>query len=201
MAAFARFQAQRNRWIQIVLDRRTSAVDSLHVTRLAAKSDFTLCLGPQQFVPKQVDISVGNCRRQIDAAAEEVRILIQNHAEQTERGRLGDRGRLRIASDRLRAARDRIDPQFRACQNRFERLSKMKQGVGSEYGVVIELEVEVPKINDSFQGEVAGVALKKLLPVFRHARANREGLAIRRGKSGSAPNDLATRAGGAEPRG
>src|SRR2546423_1510848 len=76
MAAVARFQAQRNRRIELLLNRSTSAIDSLHITRLTAKSDFTLQLGAHQFGPKKVDVGRGNYERQIDGAADVVRILI-----------------------------------------------------------------------------------------------------------------------------
>src|SRR5205807_8171831 len=73
VAAVARFQAQRNRGIELLLNRSTAAIDSLHITRLTAKSDFTLRLSPQQFAPKQVDIVCGNYEREIDRAADVVR--------------------------------------------------------------------------------------------------------------------------------
>src|SRR5205823_4237715 len=118
----------------------------------------------------------------------------------TESGSLGYRRWLRIAPDGLRAARDRIDPQFCAGKNSFERLGKMKQGVGAKDRVVIELEIEIPKIDDPFQPGIASERSKKLLPIFGHSWANCVALGIRRGETSSASNRLASGAGGAQPR-
>ena len=68
----------------------------------------------------------------------------------------------------------------------------MKQGVGAEDRVVIELEIEIPKIGDPFQSGIASEGLKKLLPIFERFRANREGAGIWRRESSSASNRLAT---------
>src|SRR5947209_20597211 len=76
----------------------------------------------------------------------------------------------------------------------------MKQGVGAEDRVVIELEIEVPKIGDPFQSGIASVGLKKLLPIFEHCRPNGERVGIWRGERGSAPNGFATGAAGAQGR-
>ena len=57
-------------------------------------------------------------------------MFVENDPHQADARRLRDRGRLRIAADRLRAARDQIDTQLRRRASRFERLGEMEQSVG-----------------------------------------------------------------------
>src|SRR5438874_5703523 len=76
----------------------------------------------------------------------------------------------------------------------------MKQCVGAKNGFFVELEIEIPQIDNPFQLGTGGIGLKKLLPIFESFGANSEGIGIWRSESSSASNGLATRAAHAQSR-
>src|SRR3954470_5924356 len=137
--------------IQFPVSGRSAAVEPLHVARFAAKSDFTLRFGSQQFVPDQADVSRRGCGRQIDAAADVVRILVQNYPEESDSGSLCNSRRSGVATNGLRAPRHRVDAQVRRRKNSRQRLNKVEKGVGAENRAMIEPRIEVPKIYDPLQ--------------------------------------------------
>ena len=58
-------------------------------------------------------------RRQIDAAAEEVRVFVENDAQQSDGGRLRHGVGLEVAAHRLGAASHEIDAQLGSLDGRF----------------------------------------------------------------------------------
>src|SRR6476646_8194954 len=127
---------------------RTATFESLNISSLPAKRDFALRLGTQQFRPKQVCISRGRRRRQINPATRIVWIFVKNDPHQTECGCLRYEGRDGISADSFRAARDRVDSQFGCGPGAVETLDEVKQGICSNRSITVDLCVKVPKIDD-----------------------------------------------------
>ena len=143
------------------------AFEALNVSRLAAERDFALRFGAQQFHPKQVCVSRGRRRRQVNPAARIVRIFVQNDAYQAETGCLRYRGRAGISADSFSAARDGVDSQFGCGPCAIETLSKVEQRVRSNRRIGLDLCVKVPKIDDPLWRAFASVRREKFVPIFR----------------------------------
>src|SRR5690349_19002044 len=101
MAAFAGLEAQRHRWIERLLNRRTSARKTLCVASLTSEGDFALGVIPQKFAPEQSGVGLGSHGGQIDSTAGDIRVFVEDYPEQTNGGRLSHCRRHRIATHRL----------------------------------------------------------------------------------------------------
>ena len=131
VTALAGFESQRQSRIEPLLARRPAAIESLDVARFAAQGDLAFRVFAQQLAPEQRRIRGRAFERQIDSAAGKIRILVQNHAHQSDGRRLRDRDRLQLAAHRLRAASDEIDAKLGRGPVAFERLREMEQRVSA----------------------------------------------------------------------
>src|SRR5262249_36996937 len=109
VAAFTRFEPQRHCRIKGALDSRPSPVESLDVTSLAPKRDFTLGILAQELSPQKGYVGIGRCRWQVDAATNVIRIFVKYHPYQTDGRRLRHARWFNIAPGGLGTARDRVD--------------------------------------------------------------------------------------------
>src|SRR4051794_7963918 len=127
MAALLGFEAQRDGRVDPLLARCGAAIDALNVAGFAAQRRLALGFGAEQLGPEQVCIRGAASRWEIDPAAGEVRVLVQDNAEQTDGRGLRDGGRLRVPADGLRAAGDEIKTELRHWHRVLRSLREMEQ--------------------------------------------------------------------------
>src|SRR5260370_3808545 len=127
-------------------------------------------------------------------------MFVQNHAHQSDAGRLRYRRRSRMVADGLSVSRYQIKTQSCCGRNGFERLCKMQQRVqiGRHVGT-IDRRIEIPKIDDALKGGVPTV-LDKLLPVFQRLRSQGKNVATIELEMVSLRGDAAPRAKFAKSR-
>jgi len=150
-----------------LLTARTSAFESLDISRLAAEGDFALRFGAQQFHPKQVCISCGRGRRQINPATSIVRIFVQNDAHQPDSGGLREYGWAGISADGFRPSRNGVDSQIGRGPGAIEALGEVEHRVGANRCIIVNSCIKVPKIDDPLRRRFARARREKLLPIFR----------------------------------
>ena len=105
--------------------------ETLHIAGFAAEGDLTLHILAQQFAPEQALVGRRGRWRQVDAAAGEVGMLAEHHAEQADGRSLGHGDRFLLALHRLGTTGNEVEAQTRRRRGVFNGLRQMQQGIGA----------------------------------------------------------------------